>query len=204
MVKLNRIYTRTGDDGTTGLVGGQRVRKDSVRVEAYGDVDEANAAIGAAILAASDPTPTPVSPEHAPSNAEIAALLSSIQHDLFDCGADLATPREPDEKHALRIIPPQTERLEHAIDRFNDRLAPLTSFVLPGGSHLASALHLARTVTRRAERRAVTLLAAEPEATSGEAIRYLNRLSDLLFVLARVANSDGKSDVLWVPGNSRK
>lgn len=196
MVKLTKIYTKTGDDGTTGLVGGQRVRKDSARVEAYGDVDEANSAIGAAALAASASTD--------PVAKELGTLLASIQHDLFDCGADLATPLEPDEKHALRIIQAQTERLEHAIDRYNDPLATLTSFVLPGGSPLACALHLARTVTRRAERRAVTLQGLEPAATNAEAIRYLNRLSDLLFVLARVANGQGTSDVLWVPGKSRK
>lgn len=191
MVKLNKIYTKTGDDGTTGLVGGVRVRKDAARVEAYGDVDEANAAIGRAVLSC------------APTHPAIGALLASIQQDLFDLGADLATPIEKDEKHALRVVAAQTERLEHAIDEYNDRLAPLNSFVLPGGSGGAADLHAARTVTRRAERRAVTLKALEPGATGDEPIRYLNRLSDLLFVLARVMNDDGKKDVLWVPGKNR-
>jgi len=192
MVKLNRIYTKTGDDGTTGLVGGIRVRKDSARVEAYGEVDEANAAIGMAVVAClSD------------GKAPLATLLASIQHDLFDAGADLATPVEPGETNRLRIIPSQTERLEHEIDRSNEHLAPLTSFVLPGGSAAAAALHVARTAVRRAERRAVTLRTLEPEATGAEVITYLNRLSDLLFVLSRVANHNGATDVLWVPGKGR-
>lgn len=191
MVKLNKIYTRTGDDGTTGLVGGVRVRKDSARVEAYGDVDEANAAIGRAVLSC------------APTHPKIAGLLASIQQDLFDLGADLATPMCKDETHALRILPLQTDRLEHAIDEHNENLAPLNSFVLPGGTQAAADLHAARTVTRRAERRAVTLKVLEPDATGDEPIRYLNRLSDLLFVLARFVNDGGKKDVLWVPGKNR-
>jgi cob(I)alamin adenosyltransferase len=197
MVKLNRIYTKTGDDGTTGLVGGIRIRKDAARVEAYGEVDEANAAIGVAIVACRSGTSSP----HLPALAE---LLASIQHDLFDAGADLATPVEPGETGRLRIIPAQTLRLEAAIDAHNDRLAALTSFVLPGGSPAAAALHVARTVVRRAERRAVTLRALEHAATSPEVVMYLNRLSDLLFVLARVANHDGRDDVLWVPGVNRR
>lgn len=192
MVKLNRIYTRTGDDGTTGLVGGIRVRKDSARVEAYGEVDEANAAIGVAVVHA-----------RADGHAAIADLLASIQHDLFDAGADLATPVDPKEQHALRIIKPQIDRLEREIDRFNESLASLTSFVLPGGTPTAAALHVARTVVRRAERRAVSLLAEEPATTRPEVVTYLNRLSDLLFVLGRVANSNGSADVLWIPGKSR-
>lgn len=195
MVKLNRIYTKTGDDGTTGLVGGTRVNKDSVRVEAYGEVDEANAFIGMAVVECGR---APF-----PQSGEIADLLRSIQQDLFDLGADLATPVTQGESGKLRILPAQTDRLEGAIDKYNDHLASLTSFVLPGGSPAAAALHLARTVVRRAERRCVTLGHAEQAATSEEPVRYLNRLSDLLFVLARVANGMGSADVLWVPGANR-
>lgn len=192
MVKLNKIYTRTGDDGTTGLVGGVRVRKDDPRVEAYGTVDEANAAIGMALALSTG--------EH----AQIMTLLRTIQHDLFDVGADLATPLTPGEKPgaALRVLATQTQRLEREIDHFNEPLASLASFVLPGGSTLAAALHLARTVVRRAERLSVSLHAADPATTNAEAIRYLNRLSDLLFVLGRVANAG--QDVLWVPGKNRE
>lgn len=191
MVKLTKIYTKTGDDGTTGLVTGERVRKDDLRVEAYGTVDEANAAIGVAVTLCAQPA------------EPLASILRAIQHDLFDLGADLATPLEPNEKHRLRIIPPQTARLERTIDEHNDALAPLTSFVLPGGSPLAAALHVARTVVRRAERLSVTLQAAHGAAVNPEAVKYLNRLSDLLFVLSRVANDHGKQDVLWVPGVNR-
>ncbi|MCE7975235.1 MAG: cob(I)yrinic acid a,c-diamide adenosyltransferase [Leptolyngbya sp. PLA1] len=196
MVKLNRIYTRTGDDGTTGLATGARVRKDDPAVEAYGTVDETSAALGLAVLAASGAGGV---------GAELRPLLQRIQNDLFDVGADLATPIAAGELpgKALRIIPSQTEGLEREIDRFNERLSPLTSFVLPGGSPLAAALHLARTVCRRAERLAVTLAAGRPGQVNPEAIRYLNRLSDLLFVLARVANDNGRSDVLWIPGANR-
>ncbi len=194
MVKLNKIYTRTGDDGTTGLASGARVRKDDLRVEAYGTVDEANAHVGAAV--------TLCGPDH----ALIRDVLTAVQHDLFDLGADLATPvaaGEPPQSR-LRIVPEQTERLEKQIDAFNARLAPLNSFVLPGGTPLASALHLARTVVRRAERLAVALAAQQPGSTGPEPVRYLNRLSDLLFVLARVANADGSGDVLWIPGANRR
>jgi cob(I)alamin adenosyltransferase len=197
MVKLNRIYTKTGDDGTTGLGDGSRVPKTNPRVEAYGTVDEANALIGVAVLQAG---PMPV-------HAKIGELLRSVQHDLFDVGADLCVPIRPDEAASkaprLRVTPEQTARLERAIDEYNARLKPLTSFVLPGGSALAAALHVARTGVRRAERCTVALFTAEPAATSEEAVRYLNRLSDLLFVLARVANEDGAADVLWVPGANR-
>lgn len=194
MVRITKIYTRTGDDGTTGLVGGVRVSKTDPRVEAYGTVDEANATLGAAVTACG------------PGNADLAALLTSLQHDLFDAGADLATPWSADEQPgaALRITPGQTARLERAIDHHNDGLGALTSFVLPGGSPLACALHVARTVARRAERCAVELQQREPQATSAEVVRYLNRLSDLLFVLARVANDNGTRDVLWVPGHTRE
>lgn len=195
MVKLNRIYTRTGDDGTTGLVGGQRVGKDDLRVECYGTVDEANSFLGVAIVAC----------DATPSLAEVAIVLRSIQHDLFDLGADLATPVTTDEKQGqrLRIQAAQTDRLEPIIDRFNDGLASLNSFVLPGGSAVSAALHVARTVVRRAERLAVQLRRHDPQHTSGETVRYLNRLSDLLFVLGRVANDHGAGDVLWVPGVNR-
>lgn len=196
MVKLNRIYTRTGDDGTTGLATGARVRKDDPAVEAYGTIDEAGAALGLAVLAASGA---------GEAGAELRPLLQRIQNDLFDLGADLAAPIAPGEQpgKVLRIVGPQTEALEREIDRFNERLSPLTSFVLAGGSALAAALHLARTVSRRAERLAVTLSADRPGQVNPEAIRYLNRLSDLLFVLARIANDNGRTDVLWVPGANR-
>lgn len=197
MVKLNRIYTKTGDDGTTGLATGARVQKDDLRVACYGDVDEANAFIGLSVVEAAA--------HDGPAAADLAELLRSIQHDLFDLGADLATPIAQNEQPGtrLRILAAQTERLEAAIDRYNEPLKPLTSFVLPGGSRLAAALHLARTVVRRAERHAVTLRRVSPETTSQETVRYLNRLSDLLFVLARVANNSGAADVLWTPGANR-
>ncbi len=198
MVKLNRIYTRTGDDGTTGLANGARVRKDDPRVAAYGDVDEANAAIGVCVTLCVNAAP-------GSAGAEIGPILSAIQHDMFDAGADLATPVGKDEQPGsrLRILPEQTGRLEALIDRFNDPLAPLTSFVLPGGTSLAAHLHVARTAVRRAERSAVTLMHCEPGAVSAESITYLNRLSDLLFVLSRVANGNGAGDVLWIPGKNR-
>ena len=194
MVKLTKIYTRTGDDGTTGLGTGARVRKDAARVEAYGDVDEANAAIGVAVHAC-----------ESAGQAEIAGLLRSIQNDLFDVGADLCVPAATDEKAGsrLRTQAAQTRRLEGAIDRFNEGMPTLSSFVLPGGSPAAAALHVARTVVRRAERRAVTLAGSEAATTNTETVRYLNRLSDLLFVLARAANGRGAGDVLWVPGANR-
>lgn len=200
MVRLSKIYTKTGDDGTTGLGDGQRVAKDSARVESYGTVDEANATLGVAVVisergGAASPT------------ADLAEVLRSIQHDLFDAGADLCTPIDAAEKPgvALRITPAQIERLEKLIDRYNEPLPALTSFVLPGGTELAAALHVARTVTRRAERLVVTLARQEPAQTSRDVALYLNRLSDLLFVLSRVANRRGGSegDVLWVPGRNR-
>ena len=190
MVKLNVIYTRTGDDGTTGLVRGPRRVKHDVRIEAYGTVEEANALIGQARL-------------HTGSMPKIDMLLSRIQNDLFDVGSDLATPGEDDpaaEHPSLRVRPVQTLFLEKQIDHYNADLLPLKSFILPGGTPLAACLHMARTVTRRAERITVELAAAEPD-TNSEAVRYLNRLSDLRFVLGRVANANGSKDVLWVPGN---
>ena len=191
MVVLNRIYTRTGDEGETSLGNGSRVAKHSLRVSSYGTVDETNATLGMARL-------------HA--RGEMDRLLAMIQNDLFDLGADLATPvahNEPDGSR-LRIVTAQVDKLERAIDEHNERLAPLNSFVLPGGSPLAAALHLARTITRRAERLAVTLASQDIDGVNAEAVKYLNRLSDLLFVLSRVANEDGKKDVLWVPGSGRK
>ncbi|WP_240230944.1 cob(I)yrinic acid a,c-diamide adenosyltransferase [Devosia lacusdianchii] len=188
MVKLNVIYTKTGDDGTTGLVRGPRRPKYDLRVEAYGTVDEANATIGQARI-------------HTTSMPKIDMILGRIQNDLFDVGSDLATPGadDPDAEHpSLRVRPVQTEFLEKQIDHFNADLEPLRSFVLPGGTPLAAALHVARTVTRRAER--ITVELAATEDTNPEAVRYLNRLSDLLFVMARVANANGTRDVLWVPG----
>jgi cob(I)alamin adenosyltransferase len=183
MVKLNRIYTRTGDDGFTGLVDGSRVSKASHRPVVMGSVDEANAAIGLARLSAS---------------AATDAILSRIQNDLFDLGADLATPGEIE--GALRILPEQVAWLEAQIDTANEALAPLTSFILPAGTPAATHLHLARTIVRRAERDAVAAVDSG-EALSASARHYLNRLSDLLFVLARVENPAG--DVLWVPGANR-
>lgn len=190
MVKLNRIYTKTGDDGTTGLVRGPRRAKSDLRIDAYGTVEEANATIGMARL-------------HTSSMPKIDMLLARIQNDLFDVGSDLATPGADDpaaEHPTLRIRPVQTQFIERQIDHYNADIEPLRSFILPGGSPLSAALHVARTVTRRAERITVALAAAEAD-TSPEALRYLNRLSDLLFVLARVANNNGAKDVLWVPGN---
>lgn len=204
MVKLNKIYTRTGDAGSTGLGDGKRVSKDDARVEAYGTVDEANAAVGAAVVLCEQAPP-------GSETARIGDLLKSVQHDLFDLGADLCCPIGKGEKEGerLRVLPRQAERLERAIDRYNDALAPLNSFVLPGGSPLAAALHVARTVVRRAERCCVSLLHASATGagaagtTNPHTITYLNRLSDLLFVLARVANDQGRGDVLWVPGANR-
>jgi cob(I)alamin adenosyltransferase len=188
MVKLNKIYTKTGDDGTTGLVRGPRRLKHDLRVNCFGTVDEANSTIGVArVLTASMP--------------KIDNILGHIQNDLFDLGSDLATPgADPaGTTPSLRITPAQVDYLEQRIDQFNEGLAPLTSFVLPGGSPLSAALHVARTVVRRAERLVVELVASEPDLNN-QTLIYLNRLSDLLFVLARVANANGKNDVLWAPG----
>jgi len=195
MVKLTKIYTRTGDSGTTGLGSGQRVAKSHPRVGSYGGVDETNAVLGVAI-------------GHAERGSAMAVLLGSIQHDLFDLGADLCTPIKADEDPAmvLRITQSQIDRLEEAIDQWNKDLESLTSFVLPGGTMLASQLHVARTVCRRAEREVSALIEIEPEETSRLTMMYLNRLSDLLFVLGRAANSGGMGglgDVLWVPGANR-
>lgn len=191
MVKLNKIYTRTGDDGTTGLVDGSRVAKASLRIEAIGKVDEANSAIGVAAAAV--------------AGGDLAAALYRIQNDLFDLGADLATPA-PDGDFApsemvLRIVDSQAQWLEQAIDAFNEHLEPLTSFVLPGGSEAAARTHVARASVRAAERAVTALAAAEP--VNPAALAYINRMSDYLFVLARVLNDNGASDVKWVPGANR-
>ena len=186
MVRLNRIYTGTGDAGSTALGSGQRVLKTALRVEAYGTVDETNSILGLAAL-------------HA--EGETAAAIARIQNDLFDLGADLACPPEEGQKTpGLRIVAAQPDRLEREIDSMNEHLQPLRSFVLPGGSPLAAAFHQARTVCRRAERRVFALAADEP--VGAEALRYLNRLSDWFFVAARMANRDGADDVLWTPGEN--
>ncbi len=187
MVKLTKIYTRGGDKGETSLSNGERRKKFDLRIEAYGRVDEANAAIGVVRLHVSGPED---------------AMLNRIQNDLFDLGADLATPEEENPKWPpLRITDPQVDRLEREIDVMNADLAPLTSFILPGGTPAASHLHVARTIVRAAERLAWEL--AETETVNGAAIRYLNRLSDHLFVLGRHLNDQGRADVLWVPGANR-
>ncbi|MDO3436877.1 cob(I)yrinic acid a,c-diamide adenosyltransferase [Rhizobium sp. CBN3] len=192
MVKLNKIYTKTGDDGTTGLVSGPRRMKDDLRVAAYGTIDEANSAIGLARL-------------HTTGLPELDAMLMSIQNDLFDLGADLATPDtgEPSAYEPLRIVETQVERIERDIDRLNADLDPLKSFILPGGSPAAAHLHLARTIARRAERLMVTLARTDGEIIGETAMKYINRLSDFLFVAARHANDRGRADVLWVPGKNR-
>jgi cob(I)alamin adenosyltransferase len=190
VVVLNRIYTRTGDAGETALGDGARVAKFSARVSAYGTVDETNAFIGMARLHAA---------------GETDAALARLQNDLFDLGADLCRPEMDKDAEApyppLRMVAAQAARLEAEIDAMNARLTPLRSFVLPGGSALAAALHVCRTVSRRAERLAVELAAAEP--VNPQALIYLNRLSDWFFVAARIANDEGRADVLWVPGAHR-
>jgi cob(I)alamin adenosyltransferase len=192
MVYLSRIYTKTGDQGDTALGDGSRVPKDHPRVAAYGDVDELNAVLGLVLVHLPPPA------------AEMASLVRTIQNDLFDVGADLCVPLPavPARDSRLRVRPEQVTRLERAIDRLNAGLAPLTSFVLPGGTPAAAWCHVARTVCRRAERAVVTLGRAEP--LNAQILIYLNRLSDLLFVLARVSNQNGQQDVLWVPGQSAR
>ncbi len=200
MVRLSKIYTKVGDGGQTALGDGVMVPKNHPRVEAYGEVDEANATISAAIALVA-----------AGASGQFEAIRSElirIQNDLFDVGADLCLPRTPQEQTGkrLRVTPEQVLRLEGLIDRFNDGLPALNSFVLPGGTALAAALHLARAAVRRAERRVAALLAEEPNATNPQAMIYLNRLSDLLFVLARFVNlpaHGGQGDQLWKPGENR-
>ena len=193
MVTLNKIYTRTGDKGTTALATGERLPKHALRIEAYGTVDETNSAIGVARL-------------HTGTLPKLDAMLSRIQNDLFDLGADLSTPGKTAEElgyEPLRIIPAQVARLETEIDELNGELEPLRSFVLPAGEPAAAHLHLARTICRRAERLMVALNEEAPNAVSEAAIAYVNRLSDFLFVAARFVNAQGPGDVLWVPGKNR-
>lgn len=192
MVKLNKIYTRTGDAGTTGLGTGERVRKDALRIAAYGTVDETNALIGVVRV-------------HLTGMPGLDAKLGRIQNDLFDLGADLCVPDrgEKPKFEPLRVSDAQVVRLEAEIDEMNSELNPLKSFVLPGGSPAAAALHVARTVSRRAEREMVALAALPDEPVSAAAMKYINRLSDYLFVAGRYVNDRGRSDVLWVPGQNR-
>jgi len=192
MVKLNKIYTKTGDDGTTGLVDGSRIAKNDPRMAAIGDVDELNSALGLAICEITD--------------GALVKILRIVQNDLFDLGADLATPAAEDDDFApsamiLRVVPSQVERLEIEIDAVNAGLNPLTSFILPGGSKAAAAIHCARAIARRAERTCVA--AAREMAVNPQALAYINRLSDYLFVVGRALNDGGKEDILWVPGASR-
>lgn len=199
MVVLNKIYTRTGDAGTTALGSGERVVKHHARIEAYGTVDETNAVIGMARV------------HVAAVDGEVDAMLARIQNDLFDLGADLCVPKTrpaaaqqaDTAAKSLRISEAQVERLEKDIDQLNGALEPLRSFVLPGGSPAAAALHVARTVSRRAERLMVSLSGIEGESVGGPALRYINRLSDFLFVASRYVNDHGRADVLWVPGQNR-
>lgn len=190
MVTLNKIYTKTGDEGKTSLGNGDRVNKHSLRVDAYGTVDETNATVGLARLHAKDTTTT--------------TQLSAIQNDLFDLGADLCRPNHEDDAKSthrpLRINSKQVKRLENEIDSMNNALKTLKSFVLPGGSALAAHLHLCRTVSRRAER--LTFALSETESVNEIAVKYLNRLSDWFFVASRIANSNGAEDILWVPGDN--
>jgi cob(I)alamin adenosyltransferase len=192
MVVLNKIYTRTGDAGLTALGSGERVPKHSLRIAAYGTVDETNALIGVARLSLS-------------AAPQLDAMLARVQNDLFDLGADLTAPEREGkpQRERLRISEAQVERLEGEIDELNAELTPLRSFVLPGGSAAAAALHVARTVCRRAERGMVALASQPNEQVSAPALKYINRLSDLLFVASRYANDRGGGDVLWVPGKNR-
>lgn len=192
MVRLNKIYTKTGDDGTTGLVDGSRIAKNDPRMAAIGDVDELNSALGVAICEIADDT--------------LVQTLRVIQNDLFDLGADLATPAADGDdftpsEMVLRVVPSQVERLEKAIDSATAELEPLTSFILPGGTKAAAAIHLVRAVARRAERTCVA--AGRNMSINPQALAYINRLSDYLFVLGRALNKGGKDDILWVPGASR-
>lgn len=192
MVKLNKIYTKTGDDGTTGLAAGPRRLKSDLRVEAYGCIDEANSALGVARLSTA-------------GHPVVDAMLMRIQNDLFDLGADLATPDLGEELgyEPLRIVDAQVNRIEQEIDQLNAELDPLKSFILPGGSPASAHLHVARTVARRAERIMVDLVRRPGEGVSSPALKYVNRLSDFLFVAARYLNDKGRADVLWVPGKNR-
>lgn len=192
MVALNRIYTRAGDGGLTQLADGERRPKHDLRIEAYGTVDETNAAVGLARL-------------HTGGDGDTDTILGRVQNDLFDLGADLATPpgEGPPRREQLRVLDSQVDRLEREIDGMNAGLSPLRSFVLPGGTAAAAHLHLARTICRRAERLVVALAERPEERVSPTAVKYLNRLSDLLFVASRHVNRRGEGDVLWVPGQNR-
>lgn len=192
MVKIDKIYTKTGDKGETRLATGEPVKKWDLRVAAYGAVDEVNAALGLATL-------------HAAGDDWLKEAILRVQNDLFDLGADLATPEreKPLAFEALRIVPGQVERLEQEIDHMNEKVAPLDSFILPGGSELAAHLHAARTIARRAERLVAELAGAEGEKVSEAALQYANRLSDWLFIAGRRANEDGEQDVKWIPGANR-
>ena len=191
MVKLNKIYTKTGDEGLTGLTDGSRIKKHHVRTSAYGTVDELNSLLGIIVNLL-----------HQKKNNELKLLLKKIQNDLFDLGADLSTPYSDEENFkSLRVIEKQVKNLEKLIDKFNKNLNPLNSFILPGGSEIAAWLHLARTVARRAERDISKL--SEREKINKFSLIYLNRLSDLLFVISRFANNNGKKDVLWIPGKNQ-
>jgi cob(I)alamin adenosyltransferase len=195
MIVLSKIYTRTGDAGTTALGSGERRSKDDLRIEAYGTIDEANAMIGLArVTTATEP-----------AWARVDAMLLCAQNDLFDLGADLCVPDEGSvgQREPLRIVQAQVDRLERKIDELNAELEPLHSFVLPGGCAAAAALHMARTVTRRAERLIVALAATPGEYVGEPALKYVNRLSDFLFVAARYVNRKGEGDILWVPGQNR-
>ena len=197
MVKLNKIYTRTGDNGSTGLADGSRVLKHSLRPQAYGTVDELNASLGLVFLCLDNKKDENVF-------NDIKVLIRGIQNDLFDLGADLSTPisKTKQSYKPLRITENQIKKIEKKIDQYNDELKPLNSFILPGGSQPASLIHLSRTIARRAERD-VSLLSSEEEINKNSLV-YLNRLSDLLFVLSRVLNENGLNDVLWVPGLNQK
>ncbi len=189
MVRLTKIYTRTGDDGTTGLADGSRRPKNDPRVAAYGTIDEANAVLGLAMLTLEEP---------------VKSIILRLQNDLFDLGADLATPPSQDPNAmALRIVSAQIERLEKEIDDLNAELEPLTSFIIPGGSAASAYLHLARAILRRAEREIVAVISNPEEEVSEPARHFVNRASDLLFVAARMANARGQNDVLWTPGAHR-
>lgn len=192
MVTLNKIVTKAGDGGKTRLATGEEVGKSGARVEAYGSTDETNSAIGVARLYTKD-------------DARIDPILARVQNDLFDLGADLATPErdEPLKFEALRITEAQVDRVEREVDEINEKLSPLTSFILPAGTPAAAHLHLARTIARRSERAIARLMETPGEKVSPAALKYMNRVSDLLFVLARAANDDGKADVLWTPGANR-
>ena len=193
MVVLSKIYTRTGDKGTTALGSGERVPKHALRISAYGTVDETNASVGMVRVHLGD------------ANPQLDAMLVRIQNDLFDLGADLCVPDRGEklEYEPLRVTDAQVKRLEQEIDEMNAELKPLRSFVLPGGSPAAAALHMARTISRRAERLMVELASEPSEPVGPAALKYINRLSDLLFVASRYVNDRGKSDVLWVPGQNR-